>query len=83
MQQNINAMIKRNRYKKEPDKLTLYPDYGNLNFFIVLSCLCIPFIYALYWVDAQHHNIGAANMLYIIAGILLLLLLGFVSAFKK
>jgi hypothetical protein len=76
-------MFKRNKFKQQNGNLTLYPDYGNLKGFMIIGIVGILFCYALYSVNATHHNIGATRMYYICSGTALLILAGFATAYKK
>ena len=76
-------MFKRNKFEQKDGNLILYPDYGNLKGFVIIGILAILFCYALYSVNKTHQNIGNANMCYIFIGTVLIIMLGFATAYKK
>ncbi|MFN0255730.1 hypothetical protein [Pedobacter ureilyticus] len=76
-------MFKRNKFEQQNGALILYPDYGNLKGFAIIGIVAILFCYGLYQVNATHHHIGTTKMFYICLGTVLLILLGFATAYKK
>jgi hypothetical protein len=76
-------MFKRNKFEQQNGNLILYPDYGNLKGFVIIGILAILFCCALYSVNKTHQNIGNAKMCYIFLGTVLLIMLGFATAYKK
>jgi|GEM_PF-1671967 len=76
-------MFNRNKYQVTENSIILYPDYGNFKGFTIIGIFSLLFIWALYSVNAKYHNIGDDNILYIIACTVLLIGLGFLTAFKQ
>lgn len=76
-------MFKRNKFEQQNGCLILYPDYGNLKGFVVIGIIAILFCFGLYQVNATHHHIGTTKMYYICIATVLLISLGFATAYKK
>ncbi|RZL42394.1 MAG: hypothetical protein EOP00_23550 [Pedobacter sp.] len=76
-------MFKRNKFEQHNGTLILYPDYGNIKGFVIIGIIAILFCFGLYQVNATHHHIGTTKIYYICFSTVLLILLGFATAYKK